>query len=67
MCNPDKYPLGTKGFFAVRPQPITPRKYFNRSVFDIDGRLARDVEYLLTAQYAVEAKQIIDDANNYVL
>ena len=32
-------------------------------MLDADGRFARDIEYLLTAQYAVESKQVADDAS----
>ena len=39
------------------------RKYFNQRLLDADGRFARDIEYLLTAQYAVESKQVADDAS----
>ena len=42
---------------------LTVRKYFNQRLLDADGRFAKDVEYLLTAQYAVESKQVNDDAN----
>ena len=47
-----------------RLKEITQRKYFNQRILSVDGRFARDVEYLFAAQYAVEAKQIMDDANN---
>ena len=39
------------------------RKYFNQRLLDADGKFARDIEYLLTAQYAVESKQVADDAS----
>lgn len=45
---------------------MTYRKYFNQRVLDVDGRFARDVEYLFVAQYIVEQKQIRDDGNNIV-
>ena len=31
-------------------------------MLNADGRFARDTEYLLAAQYAVESKQVSDDA-----
>ena len=37
--------------------------YFNQRLLDVDGRFAKDVEYLLAVQYAVESKQVADDAN----
>ena len=42
---------------------LTIRKYFNQRLLDADGRFAKGVEYLPTAQYAVESKQVNDDAN----
>ena len=63
MCNPTKYPCGNFGFMANRKKQLTVRKYFNQRLLDVDGRFAKDVEYLLTAQYAVESKQVTDDAN----
>ena len=33
---------------------------------DVDGRFARDLHYLFVAQYTVEAKQVLDDGNNFV-
>ena len=53
MCNPDKYPFGTGGLTAQRQTPLTIRRYFNQRLLHADGRFARDVEYLLAAQYAV--------------
>ena len=67
MCNPDKYPFGKGGYLTKRPHHITPRKYFNQRILDVDGRFAKDIEYLFVAQYTVEAKQIRDDASNFVL
>ena len=61
MCNPTKYPYGNFGLKANREKRLTVRKYFNQRLLDVDGRFARDVEYLLTAQYAVESKQVVDD------
>ena len=39
--------------------------YFNQHLLDVDGRFARDLDYLFVAQYIVEAKQVLDDGNNY--
>ena len=35
-------------------------------MLDIDGRFARDLDYLFVAQYIVESKQVLDDGNNFV-
>ena len=63
MCNPAKYPLGAGGLNHAREKKLTIRKYFNHLLFDADGRFAKDIEDLLTAQYAVESKQVKDEAN----
>ena len=56
MCNPTKYPTGKFGLITERKTKLTVRKYFNQGLLDADGRFARDIEYLLTAQYTVESK-----------
>ena len=66
MANPDKFCFGKGGFCTERPRKITYRKYFNQRLLDVDGRFAKDMDYLFVAQYIVEAKQIMDDANNYI-
>ena len=63
MCHPTKYPFGRFGLISNREVKLTVRKYFNQRLLDADGRFARDIEYLLTAQYAVESKQVADDAS----
>ncbi len=62
MCNPTKYPRGKYGLMSKR-EKLAVRKYFNQRLLDADGRFAEDVEYLLTAQYTVESKQVADDAS----
>ena len=59
MCNPTKYPTGKFGLITERKIKLTVHKYFNHRLLDADGRFARDIEYLLTAQYAVESKQVL--------
>ena len=63
MGNPTKYPYGNFGLKANRQKRLTVRKYFNQRLLNADGRFAKDVEYLLMAQYAVESKQVFDDAS----
>ncbi len=65
MCNPDKFCYGSGGFSKDRPRKLTYRKYFNARLLDIDGRFARDLDYLFVAQYIVESKQVLDDGNNF--
>ena len=66
MSNPVKFPYGTGCFSSDRPQKLTYRKYFNQRLLDVDGRFAKDVDYLFTAQYIVESKQILDDCNHFI-
>ena len=65
LANPDKYPFGNKESSTCstsRKKSITPRRYFNQRLLNCDGRFAKDIDYLLTAQYIVEAKQVKDQA-----
>ena len=66
MFNPDKFCYGTGTFSSERPRKLTCRKYFNQGLLDVDGRFARDLDYLFVEQYIVEAKQVLDDSNNFV-
>ena len=67
MSNPDKFPYSTGTFSSNRPRKLTYRKYFNQRLLDVDGRFARDLDYLFVAQYIVEAKQLLDDGNNFAM
>ena len=66
MSNPDKFPIGGGCFGIDRPRKLTYRKYFNQRLLDVDGRFAKDIDYLFVGQYIVEAKQILDDATNFI-
>ena len=66
MFNPDKFCFGSGAFNTERARKLTYRKYFNQRLLDVDGRFARDLDYLFVAQYIVEAKQILDDGNNFI-
>ena len=63
MYNPTKYPGGKFGLMSRRGVKLTMCKYFNKRLFDADGRITKDIDYLLTVQYAVESKQVADDAS----
>ena len=67
MSNPDKFPYGTGTFNSDRPRKITYRKYFNQRLLDVDGRFARDLDYLFVAQYIAEAKQVVDDGDIFAM
>ena len=47
MSNPEKFPIGDGCFAAIRPRKLTYRKYFNQRLLDVDGRFAKDIDYLL--------------------
>ena len=66
MSNPDKFCVGTGGYFTKRPVHLTFRKYYNQRLLNVDGRFARDLDYLFVAQYVVECKQVFDSAFNYI-
>ena len=53
--------LPQRGPFKTRDVPI--RRYFNKRILDVDGRFAKDIDYILTAQYMVEKNQIMSDIN----
>ena len=68
MSNPDKFPYGTGTFSKCnRPRRLTYRKYFNQRLLDVDGRFTTDLDYLFVAQYIAEAKQVLDDGNNFAI
>ena len=60
MCNPDKFCYGKGGFGKKREKKLSYRKYFNARLQDIDGRFARDLDYLFVVQYIA-----LDDGNNF--
>ncbi len=56
MCNPCNFRYGNGTFDTDRKRKITYRKYFNQRLLDVDGRFAKDLDYLFVAQYIVESK-----------
>ena len=65
LANPEKYPDGKNALTAERSNQIDARRYFNQRLLDVDGRFARSIEYLLSAQYATESKQIYGNINHF--
>ena len=63
MSNPDKFPYGGGTYSSERPRKLT----YNQRLLDVDGRFARDLDYLFVAQYIVEAKQVLDDGTNFAM
>ena len=37
----------------------------DQHILHVDSRFPKDVDYLFVAQYIVQARQILDDANNF--
>ena len=66
MSNPCNFPYGNGTFSTDRERKLTYRKYFNQRLLDVDGRFARDLDYLFVVQYIVEAKQILDDGSHFI-
>ena len=62
MCNPTKFSTGKVGLITGRKNTSQFASNLTRVTLDANGRFARDIEYLLTAQYAVDSKQVADDA-----
>ena len=67
LSNPEKFPDGQNGLLSEREKPIQTRRYFNQRLLDVDGRFAKSIDYLLSAQYATESKQIHGNINHFVL
>ena len=65
LAFPDLFPFGKCGFdnVSVRQTKLSVRKYYQQRILNVDGRFARNIEYLFCAQYATDLKQIQSDAN----
>ena len=66
LANPDKYPDGGNALTVKRLVKIPPRSFFNQRLLDCDGRFAKSIEYLLSAQYATESQQVHSNSNHFV-
>ena len=65
LAFPDMFPYGKGGYSTsgVWKTKLTLRRYFQQRLFNVDGRFANNIEYLFSAQYATEIKQIQADSN----
>ena len=65
LAFPDLFPLGRGGYETAeqRPSKLTLRQYFQQRLQNMDGRFARNIEYLFCAQHATDLKQIQSDSN----
>ena len=50
LCNPCNFPYGNGTYNTERERKLTYRKYFNQQLLDVDGRFAKDLDYLFVAQ-----------------
>ena len=65
LAFPDLFPLGRGGYETAeqRPSKLTLWQYFQQRLQNMDGRFARNIEYLFCAQHATDLKQIQSDSN----
>ena len=65
LAFPDLFPYGKNGFDSVpkRETNLSLRRYYQQRIFNVDGRFAKNIEYLFCAQYASDLKQVQSEAN----
>ena len=54
LAFPVQYPTGQNTLDEQRPVKLTPSSYFKTRLFGVDGRFARDTNYLFFAQFVTE-------------
>ena len=64
LAFPDLFPRGTGGYEtdAKRETDLSLRRYYQQRILNVDGRFARNIEYIACAQYSTELKQLKGDA-----
>ena len=64
LAFPDLFPYGSGGYYSKERQCRLPiRKYFQQQLLNVDGRFAKNIEYIFCAQYISDIQQIQSDAN----
>ena len=64
LAFPDLFPYGSGGYYSKERQCRLPiRKYFQQRLLNVDGRFAKNIEYIFCAQYISYIQQIQSDAN----
>ena len=64
LAFPDLFPYGTGGYNGcVRRTKLTMRQYFQQRLLNVDGRFARNMEYLFSAQHVTDVKHINSQAS----
>jgi len=59
---PDLFPTGSGGYNPNENNGLSLRRYFQQRLCNVDGRFAKNVEYLFAAQYIIELKQVKEDS-----
>ena len=64
LAFPDLFPNGNGGYETAekRETDLSLRRYYQQRILNVDGRFARNIEYIACAQYATELKQLKSDA-----
>ena len=64
LAFPDLFPSGFGGYYTRKSECHLPiRKYFQQCLLNVDGRFAKNIEYIFCAQYISDIQQIQSDAN----
>ena len=65
LAFPDLFPTGRGGYDTVnvRETDLSLCQYYQQRLLNVDGRFAKDIEYIACAQYSTELKQLKSDAN----
>ena len=64
LAFPDLFPYGYGGYNSrVSHCRLPIRKYFQQRLLNVDGRFAKNMEYIFCAQYIADIQQIQSDAN----
>ena len=65
LAFPDLFPTGKGGYNTNEPREtqLSLRRYYQQRILNVDGRFARNIEYIAAAQYSTELKQLKSDAN----
>ena len=64
LAFPDLFPYGFGGYNSRTSHCRLPiRKYFQQRLMNVDGRFAKNLEYIFCAQYISDIQQIQSDAN----
>ena len=64
LAFPDLFPYGYGAYHSRKSECHLPiRKYFQQRLLNVDGRFAKNMEYIFCAQYISDIQQIQSDAN----